>query len=76
MTVVLALIFGFGSGVVAWILASRWVAVWLNQAEDRDPALVGSPTLKRQEVLLCGLVFAACLALALVLSRVFWIQLN
>lgn len=74
MMLILAVLCGFGIGIVAWFLMSHWVALWLNHVEDDNPKMVQSRTLRVYEFLACGVVFVGCLALALWLSRLFWLQ--
>jgi hypothetical protein len=73
---VIAVLIGVGTGFFVWMLSSHWVAVLLNRIEDRNPALAGSRTLRLYEVLICGLVFVVCLALALWLSWLIWVQVK
>jgi hypothetical protein len=76
MTVALASMIGLAIGILVWMLAIHFVAVWLNRIEDRNPALAGSQALKMYEIVACSVVFAGCLALALWLSRIVWLQIN
>lgn len=70
----LAAIAGLTAGVIAWLIASHWIAVSIAWAEDRRPEMIGSRQLRAAEALACGALFLACLALAFWLARVIWIQ--
>lgn len=70
----LAAIAGLAAGVIAWLIASHWIAVSIAWAEDRRPEMIGSRQLRAAEALACGALFLACLALAFWLARVIWIQ--
>lgn len=72
----LAAITGLTAGVIAWLVASHWIAVSIARAEDRRPELVGSRQLRAAEAVACGAVFLACLALASWLTWVIWIQIK
>jgi len=72
----LAAIGGLTTGVIAWLIASHWIAVSIARVEDRRPELIGSRQLRAAEAVACGAVFLACLALASWLSWVIWIQIK
>jgi hypothetical protein len=72
----LAAIAGLTAGVIAWLIASHWIAVSIARVEDRRPELVGSRQLRAAETVACGAVFLACLALASWLAWVIWIQIK
>lgn len=72
----LAGIAGLTAGVIAWLLASHWIAASIAWAEDRRPALVGSRQLRAAEAVACGALFLACLALAGWLAWAIWIQIK
>jgi len=56
------------------MFASHFVAVWVNRVEDKRPELIASAQLRFYEIAACAFVFVVCLALALSLSRVLWLQ--
>jgi hypothetical protein len=72
----LAVIAGLTAGVVAWLIASHWIAVSIARVEDRRPDLIGSRQLRAAEAAACATLFLVCLALASWLGRVIWIQLK
>ena len=72
----LAAISGLTAGVIAWLIASHWIAVSIARLEDRRPELIGSRQLRAAEAVACGALFLACLALASWLAWVIWIQIK
>jgi hypothetical protein len=72
----LAAIAGLAVGVIAWLIASHWIAVSIARVEDRRPELVGSRQLRAAEAVACGALFLACLALAFWSAWVIWIQIK
>lgn len=72
----LAAITGLTVGVIAWLIASHWIAVSIARAEDRHPELIGSRQLRAAEAVACGALFLACLALAFWLAWRIWIQIR
>jgi hypothetical protein len=76
MNIAISIAAGFGTGVIAWFLAMHFVAKWLVRTGDREPGPEASRALRIQEVIACGLVFAASLTLALWLSWLVWLQVK
>ena len=72
----LAAIAGLTVGVIAWLIASHWIALSIAWAEDRRPELIGSRQLRAAEALACGALFLACLALAFWLAWLIWLQVK
>ncbi len=67
---------GLAAGLIAWLIASHWIAASIAWVEDRRPELVGSRQLRAAEAVACGALFLACLALAFWLARLIWIQIK
>lgn len=65
----IAIITGLVVGTLVWIVASHWIASWITGTETRQPHLFGSRRLRANEVIACGLLFIACLALAFFIAR-------
>jgi hypothetical protein len=72
----IAAIGGLAVGVIAWLIASHWIAVSIARVEDRRPELVGSRQLRAAEAVACSALFLACLALASWLAWLIWIQIK
>lgn len=74
--IVLAATIGFAIGFAAWATASHFIATSLNRAEERNPELIGSKRLRAAEVTACAIVFLACLALAVWVGWVLWLEVR
>ena len=72
----LAAIGGLVVGVIAWLIASHWIAVSIARVEDRRPQLIGSRQLRAAEAVACGALFLTCLTLASWLAWVISIQIK
>ncbi len=73
---VLAIIAGLTVGIIVWFLASHWIASSITWVEDRRPELFGSTRLRVGEAVACAALVLACLALAVWIARVLWVQIR
>ena len=69
MTYVIAGIVAVLVCFVLWFIASRWLAASILWTESRYPHLAGSRGLRVGEIIACGLLVLACLALAFWVAR-------
>jgi hypothetical protein len=72
----LAVIAGLAVGLIAWLIASHWIAASIAWVEDRRPELIGSRQLRASEAVACGVLFLACLALAFWSGWLIWLQIK
>lgn len=61
----LAIIAGLAAGVVIWFAASQLIASSILWAEANFPRLAGSKRVRAGEMIACGALFIACLAIAI-----------
>ncbi|HEY3135719.1 MAG TPA: hypothetical protein VGL29_06685 [Blastocatellia bacterium] len=72
----LAGIVGLTAGFIVWLTASHWIASSITRFEERHPELTGSKRLRAYEAVACGALFAGCLALAFLITRLLWTEMK
>lgn len=67
---------GFTIGIAFWCGGSIWIATSLERVETRHPELTGTRRLRVAEGVACGALFFACIAVALGVGRLVWLQMK
>jgi len=67
---------GLSVGVLVWYVLSLGIATSLEWAETRHPALGGSRRFRFVEMVACGALFFASVALACWIAWLVWIQMK
>jgi hypothetical protein len=69
MVYVIAVIVGLFIAFILWFILARWIAASIIWVESRYPHLLGSRGVRVSEIVACGLLVVACLAIAFWLAR-------
>jgi hypothetical protein len=68
---VIATLTGFAAGFVAWCVGSYLISLFIYHGATRAKPM-SEKALKAYEIILCGLLFAACFGVLLVVAHALW----